>query len=1037
MNILKLWPVPVLLFCFYALYTLVADSYEILYQKRNEAVPLQFLVCLKLSDLYPNQTEVELKELRGRLYDHFNISEKYPLKGSFDRISLELILNRTESGDYLMLNRKVCLIANDRKELQLIYLFLSQRVVFAIQSDTFDFIRMESDNLFPKIEPKTVLKRGHPYSSCSESNGRFHCLNECFKRRFRLARYFYYSNEIGRILLDYNENDRTIQESERICFGGCKRENCKLVEMTAGDFYKVPKEPKIFEAEPVLSAFDFWLQIVGLIFSFVGLFFEHFASTAIKCTRSRMRQRKVKVGLFYLNVVLLLLSLAYCGYLCVLVALDQQEAAKDLLEREISRNLIQPKSVHLAICVKIQRNDYEDKTMLEIERATDRTLGNALEGIHMSDEGRQFPIDYHVHHKILFFGYKRCFPLSIHPTYQTIPSRPILTVRFKKNVIYQLYVLSEEEDLNSQSFLYLGNYAFQKRIVKRLKSNGGCVNYDEKYGNCTGRQNCVERCIARKFLERYNRTTFGMYPSLVIDRDWFRTSEWNTSQLMEIKNNPIQKITYLNISNECEEEVPNLKECKEIKFEATVTIEQPDDQTMEIDLRFDIVRSSEELPSSLRMALDLLGIQSIFFGFTFLQLLWLVYQFIKPKWRLKNKTNKVIWFFICLVCSIGCSWTTVHMLDMIINGELVPTEHYEMAERVQMPTMVFCLRIDQKMIDSNHQQTGRYLEELTRNITTESIFKNIVYMNESNEWTPFDLRRVERFFLLDMKCFRFHVDQDYERNQFHFSDDTQVLRVNFNNTRQYRFVHFMTQSKETKEFSSISNLNYIEKEKNFRKIERRYWVSHEASLYEHEDHFGFLRRHYPPLQEGDLRDLHRQLLELQDNEPNRRTLNIPIKEEHFGLEVDEDRFEQLYFAQKEKPNKQTNLNYRQMFVTNHLRTNDEFEFDFNFHLLFLRKMMHFTNEVNYATLTLSLLNLLSLYLELGVLDLRPVLAPLYLQLPIYLLRKLIKGLLFSCKWLEKIKPQLFDMIDPRPEDSPDSSTSDHSPPTSTVSASVT
>ena len=117
----------------------------------------------------------------------------------------------------------------------------------------------------------------------------------------------------------------------------------------------------------------------------------------------------------------------------------------------------------------------------------------------------------------------------------------------------------------------------------------------------------------------------------------------------------------------------------------------------------------------------------------------------KPKWKLKNKTDKVVWFIVCLLASIGCSWTTVRMLDGIVNRELVPMEHYEVAERLQMPAMVFCLRIDQKLIDRNHQLTGRYLEELTGNITTESTFKSISYLNESNEWTPFDLRQVERF----------------------------------------------------------------------------------------------------------------------------------------------------------------------------------------------------------------------------------------------------------------------------------------------------
>ena len=1019
-TISRLWPVSILFFCFYCLYTLVVDSFEVFYQKANETVPLRFLACVELNRIWPNRTEIDLRELRNELYDHFNSSEEYRDKrsSSYQR-EFKLTLKRTKSGDYLILNRRVCLIAYDQNELEdirriLTFLPVYRPVLFAMKNDTFDFVQMEDrDDL---IDQLIVRKKEH-FSDCDQSNGRFLCLTECFRRHFTLSRYFYLSNETERILLHFSESNRTIQENERTCFNWCKRENCKLVQLISMAKPKElkpkePKEPKTFEAEPALSAFDFWLQVIGLIFSFVSLFFDQFASTATKLTkkltRSRVRRKKVKVGLFYLNQAIIILSLAYCGYLCVQVALEWQAEANDLLEREMTRNLIYPKIVHLVICVGIKRDDYEGKTILGIERATDGMLDDVLESIHVSDGGRSFRTDYQVHRKILFFGYKRCFPLSIHPNYQIIiRSRPILTVRFKKYVFYRLYVLSEEENLNGKSFEYK-EFVFQQRIVKRLKSRG-CVDYKAKYGNCTGRQNCVERCIARKFMDRYKRTTFKIcYENLVIDRDWFSLLEWNTSKLMDPNEN-----LYLNYSRECEEKFPQ-KECDEIKFERTVPIKQPDDQTIEIDLQFDVVQSVEELPYSLRMALDLLGIQSIFFGFTLLQLFWLVYQFTKPswRWRLRKKTEKVIWFVVCLLASIGCSWTTVRMLDGIVNGELVPTEHYKLSERVQMPAIVFCLRIDQKLVDRNHQLTGSYLEQLTGQMNATSVFESITYLNESKEWISFDLHQIKRFFLLEMKCFRVNIDQDYNRNQFHFSDNTQVLRVNFKKIERGRLIHFMTQSRETAEFSKILNLE----------TRYKYVITHKAFLYEHEDRFGFLRRHFPPLPEGDVGDLRGQLLELQANEPQRRTLSLPVEEEHFGVEVDEDRFEQLHSLQMKSQNKRTNLNYRQMFVTNHLRYDGKLESDFNFQLVFLRRVMHFTNEVNYATLTLALLNLLSLWLELGVLDMRPFLVRihdhflvyLYLHFPLLLLRKFVKTMLSFCSWLKKLELKLYDLIDHQP-----------------------
>ena len=98
----------------------------------------------------------------------------------------------------------------------------------------------------------------------------------------------------------------------------------------------------------------------------------------------------------------------------------------------------------------------------------------------------------------------------------------------------------------------------------------------------------------------------------------------------------------------------------------------------------------------------------------------------------------------------------------------------------------------------------------------------------------------------------------------------------------------MTQSRETAEFSKILYLA------------SKYQITHESSLYEYEDRFGCFRRHFPPLPEGDVGDLRGKLLELQTNEPHRKMLSLPVEEERFGLEVDEDRFEQLHLIQWKK-----------------------------------------------------------------------------------------------------------------------------------------
>ena len=69
---------------------------------------------------------------------------------------------------------------------------------------------------------------------------------------------------------------------------------------------------------------------------------------------------------------------------------------------------------HLAICVDIERNDYEAKTMWEIQKKTDGMLEKVLEGIYVTYEVRSFRLlglINLVYPEILFMYRKKCFPV--------------------------------------------------------------------------------------------------------------------------------------------------------------------------------------------------------------------------------------------------------------------------------------------------------------------------------------------------------------------------------------------------------------------------------------------------------------------------------------------------------------------------------------------------------------------------------------------------------------------------------------------------
>ena len=270
-------------------------------------------------------------------------------------------------------------------------------------------------------------------------------------------------------------------------------------------------------------------------------------------------------------------------------------------------------------------------------------------------------------------------------------------------------------------------------------------------------------------MKRFNRTCFG-YNS-VIDRNWFSSTEWNTTKMMK-RNKKI----YEDILENCTEEILNEKPCDEIKFKETTPSHRPDPKIVEIDLQFDVIRSIEEETTSwYKLALDLLSIQSIFFGLTILQLLKITFNFIQ-------RENKMVLFFIYLLCSIGAGWHIYRIFNLIVNEELVPTRYYEPAKQIEMPEISFCYQIKEK-IDRNQKLTGAYLKGLTSELTPRRIFDKIIYLNESNELTPFNPGRLKQFFFQSMKCFRIQTNQVYYRDQFHFSTDKHFLRSNSHHLR--------------------------------------------------------------------------------------------------------------------------------------------------------------------------------------------------------------------------------------------------------------
>lgn len=1017
MKIPILWCFVCLVFGYFSLDTLFEESHEVVYENGTQTDLLEYLVCKELNWFCPqNKTKIDLKELRGELLRHFN-DDRYHHRmriKTYRKQFEAMVLNQTKSGGYLISHGMLCLIANDSKAANYINrFFLYEKNYFAIERKTFSFTFMNS--LFTRAHQLSVTKKGHPYSNCGESNARFHCLNGCFKRSFRLSRYFYDGNETGLIYLNYSH--RRVQESEQNCFQECKKEDCKVVQLIPGF---LADKAESFVAEPKLGEIDYWLQLIGLVCSLAGLSAHEFTCIVIQFIASKVRGKKARISFIALKLAIFLLSLALCGLLFAQKILDHK--AKESAPFEIeTRTLIKPSKLHLAICVEIPDiyDYFEAKTMREIEKVTDGMLNDTLKGIYLSYRSKSFPVNYQVHSRVLFSHPKRCFLLTIHPSYETIPSNPKLTISTVEDTYsYKVYLLSEDEHLNQESFPYSGGHTFVRRIVKRLKSSGDCVDYAKKYTYCASRLHCVERCINRKFVKQYNQTTFGLlnYFPVSIDKEWFRPAEWNQARPIIIQSFSASEDRFETIQRECLQKYPDEKLCEEDKFESTTRIKSTKmENGLEIELRFDVVQTIEESPSIYKLVLDLVSIQGIFFGLTVLGILKPAYSLVQAKVR----RSAFGLFVVYLLCSIGFSWHVYHIVYLVTSGDLVITRHHELTKKIQMPEIVFCLSINEKLIDPNHKLTGNYLNALTVGMTKEGMFKNITYLNESNEWIALDFELIKQFFYLDMKCFSIRIEQVYDRDQFHFSTDRLVLNVNFSKNFEANDVYsvdLMTKAKETQEFSKIVSLEYSWNP-NLGIWTNDYLLTQEITVYKYEDRFAFLRRHFLSFQDGDL---YGQLLELRDNKHSLTTLNLPLETGQFDLELVEDLFEQLFLVHTQTERYQLSSEGSLVFAANHLESNI-YGSDFSFNLVFLQKIIFSTNEENFGMLILSLLNLLSIWFDLGVLDLHPFfplfhnyfLVFLYCHLPIFLFVKINQLMLFSQKWLKKIESPLNEILQPK------------------------
>ena len=325
---MKIWYVICVWLCYFSISNLVKENSEIIYKSISQTEPTNYLACfnLKAIDTLTNKTTVDLQQLDKivssyvSIYfsNYFNKLDE-SLKKLYDMKKFkEFVLNPIESKDYLILNHKFCFIRENKDGLFYFKFFLPSTEFYLFKNDTYDLFELKS--IYENINQLVVKNKENPYSNCTKNYSKFKCLNDCFKEKHQLSKYFYTANENETILLNYEYN-QTIKDEEYKCFSKCKRDDCKLVLFVSTDIFE--SKLSIFEAYFFISRSEFWIQLFSLIclienisfFQLLSKLFKFLKPKVKKIKKIKIRKRVIKVKkperyLHLLKLFIILISIS-------------------------------------------------------------------------------------------------------------------------------------------------------------------------------------------------------------------------------------------------------------------------------------------------------------------------------------------------------------------------------------------------------------------------------------------------------------------------------------------------------------------------------------------------------------------------------------------------------------------------------------------------------------------------------------------------------------------------------------------------------
>lgn len=302
----------------------------------------------------------------------------------------------------------------------------------------------------------------------------------------------------------------------------------------------------------------------------------------------------------------------------------------------------------------------------------------------------------------------RCFRIDFELKeirYKTM--MPLANLNFYLNMNYkELFLIDKSQNFESGLVNFRGVFANQKVTKKFSKKSkkSDCRDYSKEERDCNSKKNCLDRCIAIKFIEKY-----GSLPTYTV------VNLTNLPSFLLGSNTRFDEFTDSSIEQKCSSQFKQ-RDCNEIYFEEGPEMVSSQFKPLNIALRLNY-RNNVEIEmgySFYKTLLDIVSLAPIFFGLNITGTLATILFVITQAFRLKfHKTYNWIVFLVAVIGFLAHNYL---VFKSIVKADLNQYQFFKKPDQYILPSPVFCFpfleNVKDKM-DQDHQITGQSLDSLT------------------------------------------------------------------------------------------------------------------------------------------------------------------------------------------------------------------------------------------------------------------------------------------------------------------------------------